>query len=639
MDKNKRLLALCISTSVLFSAQAFAASDYVATKVAEAESYPRPKYKDIRSTPFATHEEALKWATTQARGDSGYFYARNLTLLKTGTENGKKYWIYGDSGFSRHATAKESSSMINHILNERVNVPKSPRGVHCRSEIRNSSAPSVKAFFTNDYLGVIDYAHYHINYTTTPSQDSLLNYYAYYWFDLFSSYMQAHTTPIYRMKMKDKCYTWGGGDITHIGRVFLHPTVKIYEVDHIETEEERKEREARERKELAEKEELGDSCGNKNNPVNITTGNKYQPFALPLGKIKIDNTIHYNSKSAVSGLFGKNRTSLLDTHVAITENKAKVQMPDGQILHLDNQGDKWTRIDVTQELVKASDGWVLHDTASQQKLHFNNSGQLTAITQFGKELTKLVYTNGVISQVQDQYGTAIDVQMNNGVVESLSLVGQDNVVGFGYDGKGNLSTITHKSDTYEFKFDDARYPHALTKRLKNGKELGRYGYDDKGLVAYSQVGEETEEENKKTVVSKFVYEFKNNNTTVVTNPLGKKTTYHFKTLRVGNKVEKVEGHKSANCVAANQNYSYYDNGLVKSQTDWLGNKTTFTYYDDRGLEKARTEAEGTPQQRIITTTWHPTFQLPETVTQGNKVTRYTYYDNGQLKNKKLEKKQ
>ncbi|KRV77019.1 hypothetical protein AO742_29225, partial [Pseudomonas citronellolis] len=90
-----------------------------------------------------------------------------------------------------------------------------------------------------------------------------------------------------------------------------------------------------------------------------------------------------------------------------------------------------------------------------------------------------------------------------------------------------------------------------------------------------------------------------------------------------------DGEASAHCPAASQQVTYLANGLPASRTDWNGNLTTHQY-DERGLEVSRTEAAGTPQARTITTTWHPTFALPLSVTEPGQVTRYQYDNRGRV---------
>jgi YD repeat-containing protein len=90
------------------------------------------------------------------------------------------------------------------------------------------------------------------------------------------------------------------------------------------------------------------------------------------------------------------------------------------------------------------------------------------------------------------------------------------------------------------------------------------------------------------------------------------------------KVAKVEGHPTSSCEGANKSYSYDANGNVISRTDWNGVTTTYTYDMDRNLELSRTEAAGTPQERTITTEWHPDFRLPVKITEPSKITSFSY---------------
>jgi len=53
-------------------------------------------------------------------------------------------------------------------------------------------------------------------------------------------------------------------------------------------------------------------------------------------------------------------------------------------------------------------------------------------------------------------------------------------------------------------------------------------------------------------------------------------------------------------------------------------------YDTLGRETKRVEAQGTPQERTITTTWDITRFLPLTVTTSDRVTTYTYDTQGRL---------
>jgi YD repeat-containing protein len=97
---------------------------------------------------------------------------------------------------------------------------------------------------------------------------------------------------------------------------------------------------------------------------------------------------------------------------------------------------------------------------------------------------------------------------------------------------------------------------------------------------------------------------------------------------------------SPGCVGTVSTSIGYDaNGNVAFRTDFNGNRINYLYDAARALESSRTEAltaSGgiTPATRTISTTWHPTFRLPATITEpaagGTKTTTNTYDANGNL---------
>ena len=58
--------------------------------------------------------------------------------------------------------------------------------------------------------------------------------------------------------------------------------------------------------------------------------------------------------------------------------------------------------------------------------------------------------------------------------------------------------------------------------------------------------------------------------------------------------------------------------------------TTTYIRDRRGLELERKEAVGRPEERTVTTVWHPAFRLPETITEPGRRTTFGYDGQGRL---------
>ncbi|WP_375232633.1 RHS repeat domain-containing protein, partial [Pseudomonas savastanoi] len=89
----------------------------------------------------------------------------------------------------------------------------------------------------------------------------------------------------------------------------------------------------------------------------------------------------------------------------------------------------------------------------------------------------------------------------------------------------------------------------------------------------------------------------------------------------------VKGEPTPDCPATNSSYTYNDRGLVLTKTDAKGLITTYEY-NDRGLEISRTEASGTSLARTTTTEWDPDRFLPIRVIEPNRVTVYSYDNQG-----------
>ncbi|NID15937.1 RHS repeat-associated core domain-containing protein [Luteibacter yeojuensis] len=100
-------------------------------------------------------------------------------------------------------------------------------------------------------------------------------------------------------------------------------------------------------------------------------------------------------------------------------------------------------------------------------------------------------------------------------------------------------------------------------------------------------------------------------------------TYANGVIRLGQREEDRRGH------SVTRDFAYLGN-LVTRQTDYLGVPTTYRYDRTRQLEVERTEAEGTPVARTVTTTWHPIFDKPTRIDRGATWTTFDYDARGNL---------
>ncbi|WP_354622599.1 hypothetical protein [Psychromonas sp. MME2] len=298
------------------------------------------------------------------------------------------------------------------------------------------------------------------------------------------------------------------------------------------------------------------------------------------------------------------------------------QQEDGSYKPTNITSDSLTRI---EDEVGTLLHWV-YRSASNQTEQYNTQGQLIRRTNSAGLSHHLTYdANGNIEVVKDDANNQLLFAYDDKNKLTTLTSSNGEVVTYGYDQFANLETVTKKlasgkETVRRYHYEDSRHPYALTGITdENGARYASWEYDAFGRAVVSKHANDTD---------KTTFEF-DVNKTIVTNPLGKQTIYNYNTIAGAKRLETVEGVATTSCLAANQNYEYYPDGQLKSKTDHKGNITEFVY-NERGLEVQRTEAVGTAQQRIISTTWHPQFNLPISVTVGNQVTTYDYDSNGLL---------
>ncbi len=203
-----------------------------------------------------------------------------------------------------------------------------------------------------------------------------------------------------------------------------------------------------------------------------------------------------------------------------------------------------------------------------------------------------------------------------------------------YDRNNNLTSVTYpdgKTKTYLYGESaytpGANLPHALTGIIdENGTRYATYWYDAQGRAYQEEIAPNLNQGIDKAQLAYNVDGSGNPISTVVTDPLGTTRTYNFTTV-LG--VVKSTGNTQpggSGCGAASLSQTYDPNGNVATRTDFNGNTTTYIYDLSRNLETSRTEAVGRPEMRTITTTWHPTFRLPLTITEPGRVTTNVYDD-------------
>lgn len=363
------------------------------------------------------------------------------------------------------------------------------------------------------------------------------------------------------------------------------------------------------------------------NPINLGVANKYQSTTdfSGLGYFPLQLKRAYNSIGGVWQFFS---TSSYD----LSENLFKLVRTDGKVLSFNGLGgNSWgSDSDIKGTLVSFDDGsgnitgW-RYTTLDDQVEDYDTQGRLTKISN--RAGLAHIYSYDVSSiTITDDFGRSLVLSQNvSGVITGFTDP-DGNQYTYNYDNNGNLASVSYPNGggTRTYHYEDSSFPNGLTGITdENGGRFATWSYDSVGRAINSEHNDGAEN-------ITIDYTYLDNSTdprSTVTNALGKQTTYHFITLNGVRKVTQVEGHASSNCVAANKAYTYFTDGTVQSKTDWEGNTTVYTR-DVKGRELDRTEASGTPEQRVIRTEWHTTFNLPIKITEPEKETVFSYDGNG-----------
>jgi len=277
-------------------------------------------------------------------------------------------------------------------------------------------------------------------------------------------------------------------------------------------------------------------------------------------------------------------------------------------------------------LERSTNNWE-YISPSNERFLFDADGKLSRQIETSGAKRTFTY-DGFKTTVEDEHGNSFSFVTRNsgpvlGQLQPISITASTLQISYAYDSQERLVQLNKTQNgvqkTRLFHYENSAGPRLLTGITdERGIRYATWAYDDQGRAISSEHAGGAE----RTLVS-----YNADGSSTVTNALGKRTTYRFQTIQGIRRITAIEGEPSANCPNSNSSLTYDDRGLVKTRTDNKGNVTTFDY-NDRGLEVSRTEAFGTPQARTVTTTWHPTLFLPATVTEPDRITTYSYDDQG-----------
>jgi RHS repeat-associated protein len=377
------------------------------------------------------------------------------------------------------------------------------------------------------------------------------------------------------------------------------------------------------------------------NPINQATGLKYQEEVdyrspTPDG---LNFVRYYNSYAPlpIKGTSPHWRHTYSREIVKIDKTTVIVHRPDGKSLHFSYRNEGWVaQPDVTDRLEERLDdqgkrtGW-RYETAQDSVESYDALGRLQTIRlRSGRTLTLNYDARDQLLAVTSDAGRTLNFTYDTAYRLATLTDPAGGVYRYTYDTRGNLSSVRYPDETPQddsdnpvrtYLYEDPNFPHALTGIVdENNARFATWTYDAQGRAVLSEHAGGAD---------RVELTYNADGSTTVTDALGAARTYAFTTQHGVVKPTSVTGDPCRSCGGQAQSRTYDANGFLASQTDWSGHVTNYRY-DDRGLQVSRTEAVGTPEERTVTTAWHPVFRRPTLITEPAKTTAFTYDTAGRL---------
>jgi RHS repeat-associated protein len=242
---------------------------------------------------------------------------------------------------------------------------------------------------------------------------------------------------------------------------------------------------------------------------------------------------------------------------------------------------------------------------------------------------------GLLLSQTDAFGHTLSWQYNATGQMSQMTDPAGGTYSYTYDGNNNLTGVTYpdrSSKTYWYNESvntgGTNLPTALTGITdESAVRYATFQYNSSGRAVSTQHA---------GGVDTYTFNYTSpGSSATVTDPLGTSRTYQF-TQSLSYDLDKNQTQPAASGSGnVTQSETYDANGNPASLTDYKGNVTNYVYNLTRNLETSRTEAYGTSSARTITTVWDPNWRQPDTITEPNRTTGFTYDSMGNVLTKMI----
>lgn len=429
-------------------------------------------------------------------------------------------------------------------------------------------------------------------------------------------------------------------------------------------------------------------CDAKGNPIHPSTGQKLQvetDYASPSGGLQftrtyrssngyftspatatfIDNTLARTTSGCLQGTYDAGHYGVYShcfPYVTDGTQTYRLFTPEGRHINLSGAANAVAaKADVNIKVSQRSNAagaleWVIQQEDNSTEIYSAQGLLLRKTSLGGSPDITYSYSDtstplgiapraGLLIRMTDQGGRSLNFTWD-GVARLMSMTDPlGGLYRYTYDANSNLSSVIYPDKSQRiYHYNEAAYindgavcpnsvglPNALTGITdENGVRYAFFKYSCDGRAV------STEHVNG---IDKFSFEYQgvqsSSPTTTETDPLGTvRTLQYAEILSVVRPTGTTQPAPNGSGTVSSST-AYDANGNIASRTDFNGITTTYTYDLTRNLETTRTEAAGKPEAHTITTTWHPNFRLPASITEPGLKTEYAYDSKGNLTQKIL----
>jgi RHS repeat-associated protein len=320
------------------------------------------------------------------------------------------------------------------------------------------------------------------------------------------------------------------------------------------------------------------------------------------------------------------------TDSTTTYNTVYAFRPDGRVLTFNEYSGVYSADgDVAESLIQTSSGWQ-YQTADDTIETYNSSGQLLSVTKRGKAPVTVNYASGSgagdpPTSVSDAFGHTLQfsyVVATGNATELTSITDPaGHQISYSRNTYGQFGTVTEADGTtrnYSYAYPADAWLSGVTD--ESGVQYASWTYNSRYQPATFQ---------NAGGVNAYTFSYSTSYGTgyvQVTDPLGVARTYNQSLIWGAYRTTS----SSSSCGSCGDDASrlYDGSGNVTQRKDFNGNVTQYAYSAQTNLETSRTEAYGTSQARTITTTWDPNWRQPDTITEPNRTTTFTYNSLGDV---------